>query len=427
MPKIRVNVTTQVNSQQIRRETLNGREHIVIPSRTLPFGVVMNGGLYTREQIVANYKSLEGTLAPLGHPMIDGKFVSATSGPGINVNHVGAFNRNARLEGNRVYIEKWLDIEVAQRSEQGPRLLERIAQLEKGEGEPIHTSVAAWVDQVPVTNADGYQWEANIHGFDHDAILLDEPGAATPEQGVGLMVNADQAQLLLAPNSGALVGETYRERENRLHRAVKERWPDAEDSYAWVADFTDSQVVVVRNGGKAEIYGYSTEGGKLVLDAAGSEVVRHESWLAIAANNLHKLKDKFFQPQARPAANQKEGDMPLTAEEKAELTTEISKALAANIGQAVTDAMKPVSDSVQQLQANHQALAEQLTAGAKAAEAEKRQAVAAVYGEVVANSLQGEALDAMHSKLGTATTLAPNSSQQAAEGLTADLSNLPKE
>ena len=119
--------------------------------------------------------------------------------------------------------------------------------------------------------------------------------------------------------------------------------------------------------------------------------------------------------------------MPLTAEEKAELTTEISKALAANIGQAVTEAVKPVADSVQQLQTNQQALAEQLTAGAKAAEAEKRQAVAAVYGEVVANSLQGEALEAMHSKLGTATTLAPNSSQQAAAGLTADVNNLPKE
>ncbi len=27
--------------------------------------------------------------------------------------------------------------------------------------------------------------------FDHIAILLDEPGAGTPEEGVGLFVNAD--------------------------------------------------------------------------------------------------------------------------------------------------------------------------------------------------------------------------------------------
>ncbi len=32
--------------------------------------------------------------------------------------------------------------------------------------------------------------------MDHDAILLHEVGAATPEQGVGLMVNADLARPL---------------------------------------------------------------------------------------------------------------------------------------------------------------------------------------------------------------------------------------
>ncbi len=32
----------------------------------------MNGGLYTAEQIDKHYPGLEGTLAPLGHPMVDG-------------------------------------------------------------------------------------------------------------------------------------------------------------------------------------------------------------------------------------------------------------------------------------------------------------------------------------------------------------------
>jgi hypothetical protein len=44
------------------------------------------------------------------------------------------------------------------------------------------------------------------------------------------------------------VGESYREREQRLDRAAK-RSLLREDEYAWVADFTDSQVVIVRNGG----------------------------------------------------------------------------------------------------------------------------------------------------------------------------------
>ena len=76
---MQVNITTKVNSQSIRRETYNGREHLVLPSYTLPANVVMNGGLYTEDEINAHYQGLEGTLAPLGHPQVNGQFVSAFS------------------------------------------------------------------------------------------------------------------------------------------------------------------------------------------------------------------------------------------------------------------------------------------------------------------------------------------------------------
>lgn len=93
----------------------------------------------------------------------------------------------------------------------------------------MHTSVAVFLEREPAVNADGYEWTAKIHGIDHDAILLDEPGAATPEQGVGLMVNADQAVPVQA-NAGALVGESFRERENRIQAAAKARFALAQRS-----------------------------------------------------------------------------------------------------------------------------------------------------------------------------------------------------
>lgn len=432
--KIQVNVTTKVNSQQIRRETHNGREHWILPSYTLPANVVMNGGLYPASEIDAHYMGLEGTLAPLGHPMVHGQFVSAISPEGINVSHVGAFNRNVKKAGNRIYLEKWVDVEVASRTDGGQRLLERVEALERGDDvPPIHTSVAVFLEQLEANEeqkASGAEWVARITGMDHDAILLDEVGAATPEQGVGLMVNADQASALKA-NTGALVGESYRERERRLDAAAKERFAPGNDQYAWVADFTDTQAVIVIGGGAAQVYGYKTEGGKAVFEDAGTPVVRSESWVAMVANSVAsgaaKLKDKFFNPQARPATNQKEGDMPLSAEEKAELTTEISKAVTANMKQSYGDAITQILEGQKTLQANHQALADQLAANAKAEEAEKRKAVAAKYGDVVANSLQGEALDTMHKSLGSAAALAPNASQQQVQGLTADVNNLPKE
>lgn len=405
---MQVNITTKVNSQSIRRETYNGREHLVLPSYTLPANVVMNGGLYTQEQIDAHYKGLEGTLAPLGHPQVNGQFVSAFSPEGINAGHIGAWNRNVKKSGNRIYLEKWVDVARASESEGGRELLERVAAIERGEDvPPIHTSVAAFLDQLEPNDqqrATGAEWVADIHGMDHDAILLHEVGAATPEQGVGLMVNADLAQPLKA-NSGALVGESYREREQRLDRAAKAKFAAGADEYAWIADFTDSQAVIIRNGGTAEVFGYKSEGGVITFDDTGTAVARQESWVAVVANKFKAL----FTPQEQPAPNHKtEGDMPLTTEEKQELISEIGKGLAANFA----DALNPIKDAITGLQANQDKLTETLTANSRAEEKAKREAVAKVHGDIVANALSGEPLDAMFKSLGEAAPLGANNAQQ---------------
>ncbi|HAV1880453.1 TPA: hypothetical protein JG927_002653 [Enterobacter hormaechei subsp. steigerwaltii] len=408
---MQVNITTQVNSQSIRREMYNGREHLVLPSYTLPANVVMNGGLYTAEEIDAHYQGLEGTLAPLGHPQVNGQFVSAFSPEGINAGHIGAWNRNVKKSGNRIYLEKWVDVARASESEGGRELLDRVAAIERGEDvPPIHTSVAAFLDQLEPNEqqrAAGADWVAKIYSMDHDAILLHEVGAATPEQGVGLMVNADLAQPLKA-NSGALVGESYREREQRLDRAAKAKFAAGADEYAWVADFTDSQAVIIRNGGTAEVFGYKSEGGVISFDDTGTAVARQESWVAVVANKFKAL----FTPQEQPAPNHKtEGDMPLTTEEKQELISEIGKGLAANFAEA----LNPIKDAITGLQANQDKLTETLTANSRAEEKTKRDAVAAVHGDIVANALSGDALDAMFKSLGEAAPLGTNNAQQQKE------------
>ncbi|UGO47173.1 hypothetical protein [Enterobacter hormaechei] len=405
---MQVNITTKVNSQSIRRETHNGREHLVLPSYTLPANVVMNGGLYTAEEIDAHYQGLEGTLAPLGHPQVNGEFVSAFSPEGLVVGFVGAWNRNVKKSGNRIYLEKWVDVSKAEESPGGRELLERVAAIERGDDvPPIHTSVAAFLDQLEPNEqqrATGAEWVAKIHSMDHDAILLHEVGAATPEQGVGLMVNADLAQPLRA-NSGALVGESYREREQRLDRAAKAKFAAGADEYAWIADFTDSQAVIIRNGGTAEVFSYKSEGGVITFDDTGTAVARQESWVAVVANKFKAL----FTPQEQPAPNHKtEGDMPLTTEEKQELISEIGKGLAANFAEA----LNPIKDAITGLQANQDKLAETLTANSRAEEKTKRDAVAAVHGDIVANALSGEALDAMFKSLGEAAPLGANNAQQ---------------
>ncbi|MGE5030375.1 hypothetical protein AB8939_10760 [Yersinia enterocolitica] len=407
-----VNVTVQVNNASIRRETYNGRDHIVIPSYTLPANVIMNKEFYPESEISAHYQGLEGTLAPLGHPTVNGQHVSAFSPEGINIGHIGAFNRNVKKSGNRVFVEKWVDIDVANRTEGGRELLARVAQIERGEDvPPIHTSVAVFRERSEAPDdlkAQGADWVVKIHAMDHDAILLHEVGAATPEQGVGLMVNADLATPLQA-NSGALIGESFRERERRLEKAAKDRFAPGDNDYAWIADFTDSQAVIIKNGGDAQVYGYKSEGGKITFSDTGTAVTRQESWVSIIANKVKSL----FTPQDSPATNSNntEGDMPLTKEEMEQIGSMIGEAVATNTEKA----LKPLSDKVDALQANHKTLSDTLTANSRAEEVTKRSEVAKIHGEIVANTLSGEALDAMFKSLGKAAPLGTNSAQTQVE------------
>lgn len=183
--QVRVNIRCLANSAAIRREKRNGRDVIIVPSATLPDDVVMNDILYPAAEIAKSFKTLERTPAPLGHPTINGAFVSARDPEGINLGWIGAWNENVRQENGRVFLDKVIDVEVANRSEAGKRVLKAI-----DDAGPIHTSTGL-LAMMDAANGDvSYKFTARDIEFDHDAILLDEEGAATPDQGVGMMVNS---------------------------------------------------------------------------------------------------------------------------------------------------------------------------------------------------------------------------------------------
>lgn len=185
MKQVRVNVKTAINASGIRRERRDGRDYIVVPSATMPDGIVMNRIRYPAAEIAKAYASLENTPAPLGHPMIEGAFVSAKEPEGLARGWIGAWNKNVRRENGKVYVDKVIDVATASQLEGGKSVLNAI-----DKGEPVHTSTGLVAMLTAVTNEDGVDWEASDIIFDHDAILIGEDGAATPNQGVGMMVNA---------------------------------------------------------------------------------------------------------------------------------------------------------------------------------------------------------------------------------------------
>jgi len=389
----RVNVRVAVNAASIRREQHNGREHIVVPSFTLPDGVVMNNGLYPKEEIDKAYAGLEGTLAPLSHPMVDGDYVSARQPEAINAYHVGAWNRNVQRVGNRVSIEKWIDVEFAKNSENGRALLEAIDKQE-----PIHTSTGIFLDREMTPNADGYGWIARNMQFDHDAILIGETGAATPEDGVGMMVNKTFVINSAIPvvNEDAL-DDSYGEKLAILSEAVKERFATS-DSYAYVQDFDDRALIYVTPEGTYTI-DYHYEGDNPILTGESKVVTVETSYKVKTNSMIEHVRSvlKYFSTKTKQpvVANVIEETPDMKPEElQAALDAQADKLQGAfNTALAALEAK-----NAEALTAVNAKLNEAAESGLK----DKRAAVAKVHGEVVANALSGEALDAMFASVQTA-------------------------
>lgn len=303
MNKVRVNVRSIANVKAVRKEKRNGRDVLIVPSATLPDNVIMNNIRYPAEEIAKSYIGLNRTPAPLGHPTVNGKFVSASDPEGINVGYIGAWNENARQEGGRVLLDKVIDIEVANRSDGGKAVLAAI-----DAGEPIHTSTGLLCSLEPVANGEGFKHDAKDIYWDHDAILLNEEGAATPAQGVGMLVNAKgEIQEIDVINSSLL--------------------EDYERELDWA--------------------------GMRLLEAA-DRLERASVWERMKAAILGAMP-----PEREPVGNRKDDPMTVTTEQFEALSAKVntlSEDLAKlNIGEAVANAIKPLTDNLEAMQANQKA------------------------------------------------------------------------
>lgn len=378
-----------VNNADIKKVNREGREHYVIPSYTLPDNVVMNGGLYTREEIDKHYLQLNHTLAPLGHPMIDGQHVSARHPMAINSNHVGAWNEAVERKGNRIYMEKWIDIDYALKTNRGKELIDAIEKKE-----PIHTSVAVYAERQLTPNAVGYQWKANIVAMDHDAILIGEPGAATPEQGVGLFVNVAEAKPLVV-NAGVLSDDSYGNRMRLLSESAEANFATS-DGYAWVEDFDSVHAIVVTEAG-TNVYSYTLVDGAITWGNDPKPVVSKQSWQERSPIVNRVLQ--FFRfnvnsggevTKLQPKHLSETPDM--TPEE---LQAAISGALdkqAERLEANTAEQIKPLADKIAELEANNKTLLAKASESDVKKETEMREVVAKKIGTLAANSLSGEAL-----------------------------------
>lgn len=197
MKRNRVNVLTVVNSaSNITTETVNGKPHIVVRGITpVVDDIVMNRKLYPAAEIEKAYNTLERNPMPLGHPKVDGKHVSARDVQAVNEYHVGAWLQNVSHTGGKVTGDMYVNRQYAESSEKGKRLINRLDEMLAGtNSDPIHISTGLLYSGIAAngeSKGKKYNEIATNMMFDHVAVLLDEPGAGTPDEGVGIFVNAE--------------------------------------------------------------------------------------------------------------------------------------------------------------------------------------------------------------------------------------------
>ena len=311
----RINITTLLNTSAVRTETRNGRELMIVPSATLPDNVIMNGIKYPAAEIAASFMTLNRTPAPFGHPVINGKFVSASDPEGINIGYIGAWNENVRQENGRVLLDKVIDVTVANQTENGKAVIAAI-----NKGGPIHTSTGLLAELEPISNADDHKFEARKIFFDHDAILLNESGAATPEKGVGMLVNGQEVEVI-----NSFYTESDRDLQWALDSAVR-------------ALETREKAGMMERIKSAVIEAFTSTRETPALNKKELEIMADENKLDqlsatvnTLAENLTKIEDRVAEAIANAVKPLVEAQATMAAKEAAELTGLVAKIVAANI------------------------------------------------------------------------------------------------
>lgn len=194
--KKRVHIVSAVNAANV---TKDGSKYTIRDVCGATDDIVMNQRLYPADQLAIGAPTLNGKPAPAGHPKnSSGQHISAANGEALATAWIGAYCTNVRHEGGRTLTDVVVNGDMARATPLGLTLVERLdAAIAGTNAEPIHVSTGLNLAEV-VANGESrgkkYRCIATNIQYDHLAILLNETGAGTPEEGVGMFVNAQGEQ-----------------------------------------------------------------------------------------------------------------------------------------------------------------------------------------------------------------------------------------
>ncbi|WP_312330351.1 DUF2213 domain-containing protein [Atlantibacter hermannii] len=443
MKRNRVNVLSVVNSaSNITTETIDGKPHIVVRGITpVVDDIVMNRKLYPAAEIEKAYKTLERNPMPLGHPKVDGKHVSARDVRAVNEYHVGAWLQNVSHKDGKVKGDMYVNRQYAESSEKGKRLINRLDEMIAGtNSEPIHISTGLLYSGIAAngeSKGKKYNEIATNMMFDHVAVLLDEPGAGTPKEGVGIFVNSEgeEQQIEVARladgidcTRDGLLNKTrffFTNASNfsfdDIQRAISEKLRDgrSDDNWLWPESVwpdtfvyrDDSryfkQKYIIDDDGKAQFVGEPVEVVRKQPEYEIKTNGENDPMKELIINALQaagkptegksdaELMDAYNQLAAEKAVAKKDG-----GEEIDPATGKPKKKEQASNSEEAPAWFKPFADDLAAVKSG-------LTANSDKEKGEKRAAVKAKFqlDDLAVNALDGAALDGLYAQCQTSTGL----------------------
>ena len=443
MKRNRVNVLTVVNSaSNITTETIDGKPHIVVRGITpVVDDIVMNRKLYPAAEIEKAYNTLERNPMPLGHPKVDGKHVSARDVRAVNNYHVGAWLQNVSHKEGKVSGDMYVDRQYAESSEKGRRLVNRLDEMAAGTNtDPVHISTGLLYSGIAANGeSKGKKYNEIVTNmvFDHTAVLLDEPGAGTPSEGVGIFVNSEgeEVEIEVALLSDAadctregLLNKTrffFTNASNfsfdDIQRAISDKLHEgrADDKWLWPESvwpdnfiYRDEakyfkQKYLIDDDGKAVFVGEPVEVVRKPIEYEIKTNGENDPMKELIINALQaagkptegksdaELMDAYNQLAAEKAAAKKEGD-----DEIDPATGKPKKKEQASNSEEAPAWFKPFAEDLAAVKSG-------LTANSDKEKGEKRAAVKAKFGldDLAVNTLDGAALDGLFAQCQTSTDL----------------------
>jgi hypothetical protein len=172
---------------EVRRETRDGRNYLVVPVVMMVEGVHSGSHgplLHTIDELGRYPQSWDGRPVVIRHPQVNGVYVSANSPDVLDSYAVGQIY-NTHTNGTKLMAEAWLEVDKLQSI--SPETYQKLE-----DHELIEVSVGVFTDDEQTSgdwNGEPYTMIARNHRPDHLALLPDEIGACSVEDGCGVRVN----------------------------------------------------------------------------------------------------------------------------------------------------------------------------------------------------------------------------------------------